>query len=102
MAKRLMGHEEPKIEGTPVKTPLPFGPPALPPGKLEPRAKQKQIDNSIRTVEGKVLRADQVIGNTHIDSIQTLLANDRMEKPRINGWADEEINKSIKEAKEKS
>lgn len=99
-ARRLLGHEEPKLEGKPLKTPLPFGPPSLPPGKLEPKAQQQKIDNSIRTVEGKVLRPDQVMGNTHINSIQALLANDRMEKPRINGWSDEETNKQIADGKE--
>jgi len=91
-AKRLLqGKEEPVVEGTPIPTPLQVGPPALPPGRInkKPEKPQQPDKNVIKTIDGKVLTPEQVMGNTHIGSIETLLANDRMEKPRVKAWQDE-------------
>lgn len=86
-AKKFFKGEQPKVEGTPVKTPLPFGPPSLPPGATRKDPAQDPVD--VRTKEGKKLTREQLLGNTHIGSLDSLLANDRMEKPRIQGWSKE-------------
>lgn len=90
-AKNLFKGEPPKLEGTPVAKPLPVGPPTpLPPGSSKEDAVIPKVRAEFKTVDGKVLSPEQVMGNSHIASYQTLLANDRLEKPRIKAWADED------------
>jgi hypothetical protein len=92
-AQQILGPEPPKVEGTRVETPLQLGPPALPPGRLNKREEMVRDPekNLIKTIDGKILTSEQVMGNTHIGSLQTLLSNDRMEKPRVRAWQDEEL-----------
>ena len=83
-AKRLLGGEQPKVEGTMMKAPLQQAP-MLPPG-FKPRAKPE--DPKKKRPELSV-DPQAVVGMTHIDSYQTLMRNDRMEKPLVKGWQDE-------------
>lgn len=84
-AKRLLSGEPPeKVEGTPVKSPLQLGPPI----KLDesqkvqkPKEPQKQKPVAPDGVNPNVL-----LGNTHVGSYQTLLANDKLAKPVIKAW----------------
>ena len=87
-ARKFFRSEEPKVQGTPLQNPLSFGPPTLPPGVTKKNPKEDPVD--VRTVEGRKLTREQLLGNTHIGSLDTLLANDRMEKPRVQGWSKEE------------
>lgn len=90
-AGRLAGGDDSNVEGKLVEKPLQMGPPV----RLPPKKKT--------TPEGAVVADDDgtlpplpvhLLGNTHINSYQTLLANDRMEKPRIKAWQDEESTES--------
>jgi hypothetical protein len=82
LAKKLFDSEEKKVEGTLMKAPLQQTP-FLPPGAPVPKPQPKRGPN---------LNVDPqaVVGMTHIDSYQTLMRNDRMEKPMVKGWQDED------------
>jgi len=81
-ARRLTGGEEPKVEGKMLQKPLQMGPPVnLPP---KPGASAQDYDPRVGRLKEPL--PTHLLGNTHIDSYQTLLANDRLEKPRIKAW----------------
>lgn len=81
-AKKILGGESPQVEGTRLKAPL-QSTPVLPPGAPMPKAPPKR---------GPDLSVDPqaVVRMSHIDSYQTLMRNDRMEKPMVKGWQDED------------
>ena len=85
-AKRLMSGEEPKVEGTPVKSPLRMGPPVkLPPRKEAPApAPQAPVEKSAP----EPVDPDVMLRTSHVTSYQTLLANDKMAKPPLKAWQD--------------
>lgn len=90
-ARSLFKKEPVKVEGTKVDTPLPLAPPIqLPPGTQSSRQAAPKTKVEVKIKDGKVLDPQQLMGNSHINSYQTLLANDRMEKPRIKAWTDDE------------
>ena len=84
MARRLLGGKEPKGEGTPIKGPLQQTP-MLPPGAPLPRKPVPKTPRPELSVDPQA-----VVRMTHIDSYQTLMRNDRMEKPMVKGWSDED------------
>lgn len=94
-ARSLFNKEPVKLDGTKVETPLPLAPPIqLPPGTQSSRKVEPKPKLEVKTKDGKVLDPQQLMGNSHINSYQTLLANDRMEKPRIKAWTDEDSKES--------
>jgi hypothetical protein len=82
LAKKLLTGDDKKVEGTMLKAPLQKTP-VLQPGEPIPKPAPKR---------GPDLSVDPqaVVGMTHIDSYQTLMRNDRMEKPMVKGWSDED------------
>ncbi|MCA9781125.1 MAG: hypothetical protein KC800_30605 [Candidatus Eremiobacteraeota bacterium] len=84
MARRLLGGKEPKVEGTLIKGPLQQTP-MLPPGAPLPRKPVPKTPRPELSVDPQA-----VVRMTHIDSYQTLMRNDRMEKPMVKGWSDED------------
>lgn len=95
-AKGLVGGEDVELEGKPVEKPLQMqmGPP-IPNFKPKPRKTPEGFKSNISETEKKVGQR-AMLGNTHIGSYQTLLANDRMEKPIMNGWSDEDSSNDTK------
>ncbi|MFA5504926.1 MAG: hypothetical protein WC314_14400 [Vulcanimicrobiota bacterium] len=85
LARKLLGKKEPKVEGTLLKGPLQKSP-VLPPGAPLPRKPVPKTPRPELSVDPQA-----VVGMTHIDSYQTLMKNDRMEKPMVKGWSDEEF-----------
>lgn len=94
-AKNLFGGEPPKVEGTPVKSPLPIGPPQpLPPSSKSQQQLTPKAQVEVKTSDGKTLTQQELMGRSHIASYQALLANDRLEKPRIKAWQSDESSDS--------
>ena len=89
-AGKELGKVEEHVEGVIVEAPFRMGPPL----KLPPSLKNK-IAKAQKAVEEKQ-RAEAEIdpalmrGNSHIGSIENVLKNDRMEKPRITAWKDDD------------
>ncbi len=84
LARRILGGKETKVEGTPIKGPLSQAP-VLPPGAPLPRKPVPKKPRPELSVDPQA-----VVRMTHIDSYQTLMRNDRMEKPMVKGWSDED------------
>lgn len=84
---KLMGSSASSIEGKRLEKPLQMGP-LLPNFKPQPRLDAKgELKTNISEVE-KQVGSSAMLGNTHINSYQTLLKNDRLEKPRVKAWQD--------------
>lgn len=84
-ARRLTGGEDPAVEGKKLEKPLQMGPAVELPAKPG-----KKNDFDARAGKKLPPLPVHLLGNNHIDSYQTLLANDRMEKPRIKAWTSED------------
>lgn len=96
-AKRLFAQDGQTIEGTRLETPLSLGTPIFevkPSSVSTPEVSKKEppvAKPQDTASEPKLVKPDSqvILGNTHVDSYQTLLANDRMAKPVIKAWSDD-------------
>ena len=90
-ARNLLGKEAPKkVDGTPVRAPLPLANQVLPGVKKSPVGSPHPPGYEGKKSNEPGVDPTVVVGNSHIDSYQTILKNDRMEKPRIKAWQDDD------------
>lgn len=82
--------KEPEVEGVQVEAPLRPGPPIRIPKELRLKVEDAKKKLREKTQAELEVEPNVMLGNTHVGSLDTLLANDRMEKPRITAWQDED------------